>query len=187
MTKAIQAVDNGLAGTLNWLTRIGPEPVQITLRNGNRAWDLSKDFEGDGSEDGGRISCPSWSPKGDKIAIFVSFDAIGMEGFRRLDQQYQLVLISPHTGESESVLSGVYDPRSIEWSPDGRRIAFVGSLANDISGVWLFDVESESLFLVIEGEHFEGLSWSPDSQYIAVIWCDGIECEKSEIRQYTMP
>lgn len=182
MTRGIQAVSNGLTGTLNWLTRVGPEPVYITLREGNRVWDLSKDFEENGSREGGRISCPSWSPKGDKIAVFVSFDAMGVEGIARLDKQSQLLLLSPETGESESVLSGIYYPESIEWSPDGENIAFVGDLTNEL---WVFNVKTRSLFLIAKGGEFDDLSWSPDSQKIAVIWC--IECEKSEVRQYTLP
>lgn len=184
MTKGIQAVSNGLTGTLNWLTRVGPEPVKITLRDGSRVWDLSKDFEVNGSREGGRISCPSWSPNGDQIAVFVSFDAMGVQGAARLDKQSQLVLLSPETGESESVLSGIYYPEFIEWSPDGENIAFVGDLTNEL---WVFNVETRSLFLIDKGGEFDDLSWSPDAKNIAVIWCDKMECEKSEIRQYTLP
>lgn len=187
MTRGIQAVSNGLTGTLNWLTRVGPEPVYITLREGNRVWDLSKDFEENGSREGGRISCPSWSSKDDKIAVFVSFDAMGVEGIARLDKQSQLLLLSPETGEAESVLSDIYLPESIEWSPDGRNIAFIGALTNGLEGMWLFDVETRSLLLIAKGGYFKDLSWSPDSQKIAVIWCNGIECEKSEVRQYMLP
>jgi WD40 repeat protein len=184
MTKGIQAVSNGLTGTLNWLTRVGPEPVRITLRDGSRVWDLSKDFETNGSREGGRISCPAWSPNGDQIAVFVSFDAMGVQGAARLDEQSQLVLLSPETGESESVLSGIYYPEFIEWSPDGENIAFVGDLTNEL---WVFNVETRSLFLIDKDGEFDDLSWSPDSRNIAVLWCDQMECEKSEIRQYTLP
>jgi WD40 repeat protein len=183
MTKGIQAVSNGLTGTLNWLTRVGPEPVKITLRDGNRVWDLSKDFETNGSREGGRISCPAWSPKGDPIAVFVSFDAMGVQGAARLDKQSQLVLFSSETGESEAVLSGIYYPEFIEWSPNGEIIAFVGDLNNEL---WVFNVETQSLFLIANGGEFDDLSWSPDSRKIAVIWCEAIECEKSEIRQYLL-
>lgn len=184
MTKGIQAVTNGLKGTLNWLTRVGSEPVYITLQDGNRAWDLAKDFEENGSLAGGTISCPSWSPKGDRIAVFVSFDAMGVEGTARLDKQSQLIFFSPETGESESVLPGIYYPEFIEWSPDGENIAFVGDLTNEL---WVFDAETRSLFLIDKGGEFGDLSWSPDSKDLAVIWCDNLECEKSEIRRYTLP
>jgi len=184
MTKGVQRVSEGLTGTLNWLTPVGPEPVHITLRDGSRTWNLAQDYEEDGSREGGRISCPSWSPKGDQIAVFVSFDAMGVAGISRLDKQSQLLLVSPETGESESVLSGIYYPEFIEWSPDGESIAFVGDLTNEL---WVFDVETRSLFLIAKGGEFDDLSWSPDSKNIAVIWCDSMECEKSEIRQYTLP
>jgi hypothetical protein len=187
MSKGIQAVSNGLTGTLNWLTPLGPEPVHITLRDRNRAWDLAKDFEENGSIEGGRISCPSWSPKGDRIAVFVSFDAMGVQGIARLDKQSQLVLFSPDTGESETVLSGIYFPESVEWSPDGKSIAFIGNLTTDSNGIWIFDVDTRSLLLIAEGGYFKDLSWSPDSQKIAAIWCSALECETSEIRQYILP
>jgi WD40 repeat protein len=187
MTMGIQAVDNGLVGTLNWLTRVGPEPVNITLRDGNRVWDLANDFEENGRREGGRISCPSWSPNGDKIAVFVSFDAMGREGMARLNLPFQLMLLSPETGESEAVVSFMYSPISIQWSPDGRNIAFVGNLANEERGIWVYDVETRSLFLIAMGGYFKGLSWSPESKNIAAVWCDGYECENSEIRKYTLP
>lgn len=184
MTRGIQEVSDGLTGTLSWLTQVGPEPVHITLRDGSRVWNLSQDYEENGSTEGGRTSCPSWSPKGDKIAVFVSFDAMGVKGIARLDKQTQLILFSPETGESESVLSGIYYPEFIEWSPDGESIAFVGDRTKEL---WVFNVETPSLFLIDKGGEFDDLSWSPDSRHIAIIWCDEQDCEKSEIRQYTLP
>jgi hypothetical protein len=94
MTTGLQLVGDGLVGTLNWLTREGPEPVNITLRDGNREWNLADSYEENGSLEGGTISCPDWSPKGDKIAVFVSFDAMGVEWIPRLDKPSKLVLIS---------------------------------------------------------------------------------------------
>jgi WD40 repeat protein len=195
MTRGIQAVDNGLTGTLNWLTRMGPEPVRITLRDGDSSWDLAADFEEDGSREGGRISCPAWSPNGDKIAVFVSFDAMGVEGLPRLDKQMQLIFIFPETGDTESVLSGVYYPESIEWSRDGKNIAFSGYVENDLrnyqgnepKGIWVFNTETRTLLLVAKGGYFKDLSWSPDSKNIAVIWCNDSECSENELRKYTLP
>lgn len=197
MTKGIQTVGNGLVGTLNWLTPIGPEPVHVVLRDGARVWDLAKDYEEDGSIEGGTISCPSWSPNGDKIAVFVSFDAMGVEWIQRLDKPSKLVLIYPVSGESEVVLSGVHDA-SPSWSPDGRKIAFFGYVENGLPdyqgnepyGLWVFDVETRTLQRIAADKYFKDAAWSPDSTRIAVIWCDQLICEKSEkreIREYKLP
>lgn len=194
MTKGVQRVSNGLVGTLNWLTRIGPEPVYITLREGDRVWDLAKDYDENGSIEGGRVSCPSWSPNGDKVAVFISFDAMGVDGIPRLDKQMQLILITPETEDTESVLSGVYYPKSIQWSPDGRKIAFIGYVENGFvdyqgdepSGVWVFDVEARVLSLIAKEGYFKDLSWSSDSANIAVIWCNDSDCSETEIRNYSM-
>jgi Tol biopolymer transport system component len=190
-------VSDGLVGTLNWLTQGGPESVDITLRDGNRVWNLAKDFEENGSIEGGRISCPSWSPKGDKIAVFVSFDAMGIEWIPRLDKQSQLMFISLETGNAESVLSGVYQA-SPKWSPDGGKIAFTGYLENgrrdyqgdEQYGLWAFDVETKLLWLIAKEKYYKDFSWSPDSRQLAVIWCDQLNCEESEkreIRVYLLP
>lgn len=197
MTKGIQRVSNGLTGTLNWLTAAGPEPVKITLRDGDRVWDLANDYEEDGSIAGGTISCPAWSPSGDKIAVFVSFDAMGVEWIPRLDKPSSLMLIDPVSGDSEAVLTGVYYAIP-KWSPDGRKIAFTGYLENGLSdyqenepyGLWVFDIETRLLQLIAKEKYYEDFAWSPDSQRLAVIWCDHLDCEESEereIREYKLP
>lgn len=196
MTKGIQTVSNSLVGTLNWLTSVGPEPVHITLQDENHVWDLAKDYEEDGSIEGGKVSCPSWSPNGDQIAVFVSFDAIGVEGISRLDKPSKLIVFDPVSGDSEVLLSEVYQA-SPRWSPDGEKIAFTGYLENGLSdyqgneqyGLWVFNVKTRSLSLIATEQYFEDLSWSPDSQRLAVIWCDRLDCaesEKTEIREYTL-
>jgi len=197
MSRGVQTVGDGLTGTLNWLTSEGPQPVNITLRDGDREWNLAKDFEENGSFEGGTISCADWSPKGDKIAVFVSFDAMGVEWLPRLDKPSKLVLIYPISRESQIVLSGIHyaDPR---WSPDGRKIAFLGYVENGLPdyqgnepyGLWVFDVETHMLQRIAADKYFEDAAWSPDSTRIAVIWCDQLICEKSnrkEIRAYKLP
>ena len=197
MTEGVQLVSNGLVGTLNWLTREGPEPVNITLRDGTREWNLADSYEGNGGIEGGTISCPDWSPKGDKIAVFVSFDAMGVEWLPRLDKPSKLVLIYPISGASEVVLSGVHyaDPR---WSPDGKKIAFLGYVENGLPdyqgnepyGLWVFDIDRRTLQRIAADKYFKDAAWSPDSTRIAVIWCDQLICEKSEkreIREYKLP
>lgn len=197
MTRGVQTVSNVLVGTLNWLSPDGPEPVEITLRDGNREWNLAEDYEEDGTIEGGKISCPSWSPKGDKITIFISFDAMGIDGFARLDKSSKLMLIDPISGGSEAVVSNVYQA-SPKWSPNGNKIAFTGYLetgirdyqGNEQYGLWVFDVETRSLFLIASDKYFEDFDWSPDSKRIAVIWCDQLDCaesEKREIREYILP
>ncbi|MEW6285401.1 MAG: hypothetical protein AB1509_04175 [Chloroflexota bacterium] len=198
MSRGVQTVSNGLVGTLNWLTPEGPEPVNITLRDGDREWNLAQDYEENGSTKGGTISCPSWSPKGDKIAVFVSFDAMGVEWIPRLDKQEVLVLIDPKTGKTETVLRGMHSAQSMRWSPDGTKIGFTGYAetgakdyqGNEQYGLWVFDVTSQSLALISKDKYFEDLAWSPDSKRIAVIWCNRLDCsesEKREIREYKLP
>jgi Tol biopolymer transport system component len=95
------------------------------------------------------------------------------------------------------VLSGVHnaDPR---WSPDGRKIAFLGYVENGLSdyqgnepyGLWVFDVETRMLQRIAADKYFEGAAWSPDSKRIVVIWCNRLDCsesEKREIREYKLP
>ncbi len=198
MTRGIQVDTSGIAANLVWLTPVGPEPVNIIVQDGNRSWDLSRGYEttGDFDEDlrismeGGLIVSPIWSPSGDKIAVFMSFDAMGMEGIIRLDQQFQLIFLYPDTGNWESALSGIYYPESPDWSPDGRNIAFVSHFTEDKEeGLWVFDAVSKSLILIAKGGEFsfKDLSWSPDSKFLAVLWCDGIDCDRSEIRKYSIP
>lgn len=197
MTKGIQMVGNGLVGTLNWLSPNGPEPVNIILHDEKRKWNLAESYEEDGSIEGGKVSCPSWSPLGDKIAVFVSFDAMGMDGFARLDQPSKLVLIDPYSGDSEIVLSEVHDANPV-WSPDGSKIAFYGYVENGLSGqqgdepygLWVFDVATHTLKRIAVEKYFQDIAWAPDSNQIAGVWCDQLDCkesEKTEVRSYPIP
>lgn len=192
MTRGIQVDTSGICASLAWITPVGSEPVNIVLRDGDRTWDLSKGFYEDTHDfdKDGLIICPTWSPKGDQIAIFMSFDAMGMTGIKRLDQQFQLIFLSPDTGDWESAFSGIYYPESLDWSSEGRYIAFVSHFIEDKEeGLWVFDAVSKSLILIAKGGEFsfKDLSWSPDSKFLAVLWCDGIDCNRSEIRKYSLP
>lgn len=80
--------------------------------------------------------------------------------------QYDIWLYNPRTGENVQLTSGLGDSfSSPEWSPNSRRIAFIGK--NRI--IYVVDVASGAIALidqVEEGAEFK-LDWSPDSSQIA--------------------
>ena len=85
---------------------------------------------------------------------------------------------SDGSGERQLMSRRGWQLREIEWSPDGRTLAF-GRLDSQLwrvePGLLLLDVASGRLRTLVPNTQIEGLSWSPDGSRIAFSTWDGIE------------
>jgi len=191
MTRAIQGTyDSYLSGGLYWLTRNGSEPLDLVLQDDGQTWDLGKSYVAMGeSINEGIASCASWSPDGANIAFFATLKSIGLEGFERGGKPFDLYLYSVSDGKAERLLTDIYSPYNVQWSPDSTKIAFLGKLSNDErerTNLWVIDIKTRQLFLIATG-FFGRFTWSPNSNEIAVISCSDILCRDNkniEIRKY---
>lgn len=81
-------------------------------------------------------------------------------------------------GDQGGMDSGVGDPtfeaframqflRSLAWSPDGTKLAFIAAIEGDSANVYLFDRAAQSVTRITDevGHAFE-LNWSPDGQLL---------------------
>jgi len=83
--------------------------------------------------------------------------------------------IAPNATSGETLLladSSVIDYSQLTWSPDGRRLAFVGTPADSVNGaseIFVVDVDGSNLVQITHDEvdAFDP-AWSPDSTRIAV-------------------
>jgi hypothetical protein len=186
MTRAIQGTYDGTTGSLYWLTPQGPEPLQLVLKDGDKVWDISKSYAGNGNSSEGIAGCPLWAPDGEHIFFMASLDAIGVSGFDRSRTNFDLYSYSVSTGQAERLLHNVFSPYNLRLSPDGEKIAFMTNNENqDTSSLWVFRLEDKKLFRLLASDNLQDMVWSPDSKDIAVLWCGQIGCTSSEIRKYS--
>ncbi len=70
-------------------------------------------------------------------------------------------------GEKTQVTNSAWRERAQEWSPDGRRIAYISDESGD-EEVWMFDIASSSRRkLTTQASIKSGITWAPNSQKLA--------------------
>jgi TolB protein len=106
-----------------------------------------------GNETLGTISSFAWSPDARQIAV--AADA-------------GLWLVDVEGSATPSRLSPAGDAAyySVDWSPDGTRLAFNYS-SHTRSGMYLYDFRDSAAYFLISANDPE---WSPDSQYIVCVY-----------------
>lgn len=104
---------------------------------------------------------PRWSPDGQWIA-FLS----GREGRAR-------VFVVRPDGRDTRPASGsaaTGDEREVAWSPDGRKLAFVGRLPSGETRIWVASVDGGEPVALTDGKHRDDQpAWSPDGKYLVFV------------------
>ena len=104
---------------------------------------------------GGRCSWPTWSPDGQWIAYMLDF---------------QIYVMKADGSASKAMTHNAYN-QSPAWSPDGKKITFIRSL--DLTGqgfLYVMNPDGSGMTALTGGNDsiWNAVSWSPDSQFIAV-------------------
>ena len=105
------------------------------------------------------------------VARVEAADLVGFE--RTTDRDRQIYLMNANGTNQLRLATGC----CFDWSPDGRRIAFV----ND--GIYVINVDGTGLRLLVtpNAPLCCDLDWSPDGRRIAFVgWCGGIRVIKSD-------
>ena len=108
------------------------------------------------------------------------------------DGNLEIYVMDPDGGNQENLTNHpAYDGQP-NWSPDGRKIAFVSGRDGDSSQIYVMDADGRNVIRLTEGRETKGHpDWSPDGRkiafsvdhredYIAVMDADGGNREKLE-------
>ena len=188
-TRGIVYLDSKFSSqTLYWIWRDGFGPLDLVITDQDKSWNLKNffpDFPDSETLRSGNTGRAVWSPDGYTIAFFASPDAIGKTEFDRFYAEYNLYLMDADQLEPKAVLSSIYFPFIIKWSPDSKYIALIGQYGLlKQEGIWLYTVESNSIQNIAKG-NFQDILWNADNKSLIAIHCDDNHyC--SQIEEYDM-
>jgi hypothetical protein len=170
-TRGFFSVTSSICAGIGGMTRNSVVNVSLSLPVAGLPHKLDEDLHSPGSADCTneiKADLPAWSPDGARIAFLASPQAVGISGFGRLDQPWNLYLVRHDGARPSPMLQGLVDPRRLAWAPDSRRIAYAGSVVGKGSGIWIFDTATRSLRKIAAGD-YASLAWSPDGAQLAAI------------------
>lgn len=178
VSRGVMAVGT-LDSTLYWLTPEGPEPMQVTVGEGEATWSLAEALEQTtctrecepSPPPVGIASTPGWSPDGKTIAFTASPAAMSLQGISRVNAVYSLYLMDATELRPRAVIDDLYQPRLLRWSPDGQKLlldACVGSLSR--CGIWLYSLQNRSLKQIGSRDRYQGAVWLSESS-VALAYC----------------
>jgi hypothetical protein len=106
-----------------------------------------------------------WSPDGRALAVS---ETVCQPRWRFHDPTscaVTLTTVDAETGQASPATSArISSTASLTWSPDGHRLAFVGTSATEASGIFLVDPTAGTMTRVTEADEWVG--WSPDGTWL---------------------
>ena len=142
-------------------------PAPITVGDGSHSFRVDAPLSGPQCGATGLARLPALSPDGTSFAFIASTDAVGRTGMRRLDAAYELYVADARTLRPQATGLRVANGTSLDWSPDGRTLAFTGDVVGKGRGLWLYSVNDHS-FVHLSDADAAFAAWSPYGGQILV-------------------
>ncbi len=175
--------------TLYWVDAAGIRPVELTLKDGWKTWNLADSEQSRLFEQASRAGTPnlfdgkigemgavSWSPQGDQIAFWATLAPVrgSPVGFRNVP--WNMYMLDAEAMTVKEVVHGKVSPAGLVWSPDGNWIAYYsyGRVFQN-SGIWLYSVNTGTSTFVHKTDYTR-LAWSPDGRSILTTTCSEDPC-----------
>ena len=114
-----------------------------------------------------RAGFPSWSPKGRWIALDGVAEGAYGEGLGRLELPRNLYLLSADLEHLRPLVRDITNVSASAWSSDGRWLALALKPEEGAEGLYLVEVATGKLMLVLAGR-FGAPTWLPGDSSLAV-------------------
>jgi len=101
---------------------------------------------------------PAWSPDGKLIALTSN-----------VNNNYEIYVLNPSTGESDALTNNNWDDLYPAWSPDGKKIAFTTNRDSNWD-IYVMDANGKNPKRLTSDPEYQGNPvWSPDGKRIAYV------------------
>ena len=145
--------------TIAYTTQAQTEPLYLADADGRRVRRI------------GVGSSPQWSPDGRQLVVV---------------RNRQLWIVEPETREKRRLRHGELEAPTAVWSPDGSRLAFIGSMSSNVSkatGLWTLELASGRLRRLTRAPvDASAPSWSRDGRWLAFVGDRGFVWVVSALR-----
>ncbi len=113
----------------------------------------------------------SWSPRGQQLALVVSVGTLAESALQQPGRA--IYVMDAKTNSLRQLVSpGNFTIGTIDWSPDGRYLAYERVDAQQKITVQIMDVsKQQNIFSIVPQHALQGWDWSPDSR--ALVYSDG--------------
>jgi Tol biopolymer transport system component len=185
MTRGVQEMVDGAQGTINWISPEGVSPMDIEIEDQGLKWNLKDYYENHYSFEKGTgfVLSPAWSPDGKTIAFLVSTYGMREKPRLRANIRYEIYFMDPIELKPVQAVRGIVNAYRLRWSPDSKHLLFGGCLESKC-GLWIYNLERETIVLVTEGEFFNSI-WKTNNEIVAIKNTNGY-LKEAEIWEYSV-
>lgn len=189
-TQCIIQTGAPLNEALYLIDKQGITPWPVIVNKGKQSWSIANGYLALQAQDaaqswqefvsiGGSVGSARhamWSPDDQLVALFASRDSRSSNRGPSL-QEYCLNLVDMVTLDASCRLTGLYDARNLRWAPDSSKLVFQATIDGYGNGLWLYDIERDSLYQLAAGEYGKAI-WDKTGQAIITVKCHDVLCEE---------
>jgi hypothetical protein len=154
-----------LCGVIVEATPTGAKPLPVEVSDGSHRFRLDDLASGPDCSARGWAAFPAWSPDGKEISFFAAPAAMGLTGPARADVPANLYTMTPDATTATLLRRDVTLPRGLDYSPDGRYLAFGGQIGGK-DALWVLNRKTGDATSAYD-RTIDWMAWAPDGKHLA--------------------